>query len=97
MAVEPARIPYGAYLRLPASVGDGLAATQARRLRLPGARGDRDLPPAPVPARPRADRPAPGRELWYWRWDRYEEAYDATPRQRERLEDLHLAASCAPR
>ena len=32
VAVEPARISYGAYLRLPASVGDGLAATQARRL-----------------------------------------------------------------
>ena len=36
VAVEPARISYGAYLRLPASVGDGLAAAQARRLRLPG-------------------------------------------------------------
>ena len=35
-AVEPARISYGAHLRLPASVGDGLAATQARRLKLPG-------------------------------------------------------------
>src|SRR3954463_2639107 len=34
VAVEPARVPYGAYLRLPASVADGLAATQARRLRL---------------------------------------------------------------
>ena len=35
----------------------------------------------------------PDAELWYWRWDRYEAAYDATPRQRDRLEDLHLAAS----
>ena len=35
----------------------------------------------------------PDAELWYWRWDRYEAAYDATARQRERLEDLHLAAS----
>ena len=35
----------------------------------------------------------PDAELWYWRWDRYEAAYDATPRQRERLADLHLAAS----
>ena len=41
---------------------DGLAATQARRLKLPGrAARDRDLPPAAVPARPRPDRPAPGR------------------------------------
>src|SRR3954454_2600733 len=36
VAVEPARISYGAQLRLPASVGDGLAAAQARRLKLPG-------------------------------------------------------------
>jgi len=36
VAVEPARVPYGAYLRIPASVADGIAATQARRLRLPG-------------------------------------------------------------
>ena len=46
VAVEPARIAYGAYLRLPAAVADGLAVTQARRLRLPG--------------RPRADLAAPG-------------------------------------
>src|SRR3954469_19972630 len=36
VAIEPARIPYGAYLRLPAAVADGLAATQARRAKLPG-------------------------------------------------------------
>ena len=35
----------------------------------------------------------PDAELWYWRWDRYEVAYDASPRRRARLEDLHLAAS----
>ena len=55
-------MPYGAYLRLPASVGDGLAATPgaaAAAARRPAR--DRDLPPAPVSARARADRPAPGR------------------------------------
>ena len=31
-------------------------------------------------------------ELWYWRWDRYEEAYDAPGAQRERLEELHERA-----
>jgi hypothetical protein len=35
----------------------------------------------------------PDAELWYWRWDRYEAAYDASPRQRARLEELHLAAA----
>jgi glycosyltransferase involved in cell wall biosynthesis len=94
VAVEPARVPYGAYLRLPASVADGLAATQARRLRLPG------VPRAIVIFHPLQYPLARGliaqhrdAELWYWRWDRYEVAYDATRRQRERLEELHLAAS----
>src|ERR1700759_392131 len=94
IAVEPARIPYGAYLRLPEAVGDGLAASQARRMRLPG------VPKAIVIFHPLQYPLArglivahPDAELWYWRWDRYEVAYDATPRQRERLEDLHLAAS----
>jgi glycosyltransferase involved in cell wall biosynthesis len=94
VAVEPARVPYGAYLRLPAPVADGLAATQARRLRLPG------VPRAIVIFHPLQYPLARGlmaqhgdAELWYWRWDRYEVAYDATPRQRERLEELHLAAS----
>jgi glycosyltransferase involved in cell wall biosynthesis len=35
----------------------------------------------------------PDAELWYWRWDRYEAAYDASPRRRARLSNLHLAAS----
>jgi glycosyltransferase involved in cell wall biosynthesis len=94
IAVEPARIPYGAYLRMPEAVGDGLAASQARRMRLPG------IPRAVVIFHPLQYPLArgllvahPGCELWYWRWDRYEVAYDASPRQRERLEDLHLAAS----
>jgi glycosyltransferase involved in cell wall biosynthesis len=94
VAVEPARMSYGAYLRLPVSVADGLAATQARRLRLPG------LPrvivifhPLQYPLARGLIARHPDAELWYWRWDRYEAAYDATPRQRARLADLHLAAS----
>jgi hypothetical protein len=94
VAIEPARISYGAYLRLPASVGDGLAATQARRLKLPG------LPrvivifhPLQYPLARALISQHPDAELWYWRWDRYETAYDASRRQRERLADLHLAAS----
>jgi hypothetical protein len=34
----------------------------------------------------------PDCELWYWRWDRYEVAYDASPRRRARLEELHEQA-----
>jgi hypothetical protein len=94
VAVEPARVPYGAYLRLPASVADGLAATQARRLRLPGApRAIVIFHPLQYPLARGLIAQHRDAELWYWRWDRYEVAYDATPRQRERLAELHLAAS----
>jgi glycosyltransferase involved in cell wall biosynthesis len=94
VAVEPARIPYGAYLRLPASVADGLAATQARRLRLPGVpRAIVIFHPLQYPLARGLIAQHPDAELWYWRWDRYEVAYDASPRQRARLEELHLAAS----
>src|SRR4051794_6665198 len=36
---------------------------------------------------------APGGELWYWRWDRYEVAYDASPSLRARIAALHEAAA----
>src|SRR3954447_2398476 len=94
VAVEPARVPYGAYLRLPASVADGIAATQARRLRLPGIpRVIVIFHPLQYPLARGLIAQHPEAELWYWRWDRYEVAYDATARQRERLEELHLAAT----
>ncbi len=94
VAVEPARISYGAYLRLPVSVGDGLAATQARRLKLPGVpRVIVIFHPLQYPLARGLIAQHPDAELWYWQWDRFDSAYDASPRQRERLEDLHLAAS----
>src|SRR3954447_7760218 len=94
VAVEPARIAYGAYLRMPASVTDGLAATQARRLRLPGIpRVIVIFHPLQYPLARGLIAQHPDAELWYWRWDRYEVAYDASPRQRARLEELHLAAT----
>jgi hypothetical protein len=94
VAVEPARIPYGAYLRMPASVADGLAATQARRLKLPGVpRVIVIYHPLQYPLARGIIAQHPDAELWYWQWDRFEAAYDASPRQRERLEDLHISAS----
>lgn len=99
VAVDPPRVPYGAYGRLPAPLGDLVAARVARRLL-------RSL-------RRRAGEPrvvvifhalqlqlaqailaeAPDSELWYWRWDRYERAYDASERLRVRLQELHEAAA----
>ena len=69
---------YGAYLRLPVSVGDGLAATQARRLKLPGVpRVIVIFHPLQYPLARGLIARHPDAELWYWRWDRYEAAYDA--------------------
>jgi len=36
---------------------------------------------------------APDCELWYGRWDRYEDAYDASPKMRARLTELHEMAA----
>ena len=94
VAVEPARITYGAYLRVPASVADALAAVQARRLRLPGVpRVIVIFHPLQYPLAGSLIAQHPAAELWYWRWDRYEVAYDASARRRARLADLHLAAT----
>src|SRR4051794_39054588 len=94
VAVEPARISYGAYLRMPSSVGDGLAATQARRLKLPGIpRVVVIFHPLQYPLARGLIAYHPEAELWYWRWDRNEVAYGTSRRLRARLADLHLAAS----
>jgi hypothetical protein len=93
VAVEPARVPYGAYLRLPAPVADGLAATQARRVKLPGRPAAVVIfHPLQYPMARALISEHPDCELWYWRWDRYEVAYDASPRRRARLDELHEQA-----
>jgi glycosyltransferase involved in cell wall biosynthesis len=99
VAVDPPRLPYGAFGRMPSALGDGLAVRQARRL--VRALTQRAGTPRVVVIfhalqyqLARAITAAvPGCELWYWRWDRYERAYDASPQLRERLEELHEAAA----
>jgi hypothetical protein len=94
VAVDPPRIPYGAFGRLPQGVADGLAAGQARRLRFPGVpRVVAIFHPLQYPLARALIAQHPDAELWYGRWDRFETAYDAKPRLRRRLEDLHLAAA----
>lgn len=98
IAVDPPRVPYGALLRLPGPAADRIAAGQARRLR-------RHLAPLGRPvvvvmfhavqyrlarALLAGER---GGQLWYSRWDRYEEAYDAPPKQRAQLAALHEQAA----
>ena len=93
VAVEPARVPYGAFGRLPVAAARRLAGTQARRLKLPGSpRVIAMFHPFQYPlARALVDR-HPGSELWYMLWDRYDHAYDATPNLVARLRLWHDAA-----
>lgn len=95
-AADPPSVPYGAVARLPRPLRDRLARGTARRL-LRSLEGDLravaifhpvqwPLAQALLAARPQA-------ELWYGRWDRYELAYDASPRMRSRLAALHEAAA----
>ena len=100
IAVDPPRMPYGAFMRMPLAIGDGIAARQARRLVRTLRRKVRAEPRVVVifhALQYQLGRAmiaaAPGCELWYWRWDRFERAYDANERQRARLDDLHEHAA----
>lgn len=97
VALEPPRVPYGIFGRIPLGIAQFFGRRQARRLR-------RTFKRTPIKvvimfhplqlflAAGILER-HPEAELWYSRWDRYETAQDASPRMRERLEDLHDAAS----
>jgi hypothetical protein len=96
VAVEPARMPYGAYARLPRWVGATVAWLQARRLRMKIRTPVAVIVmfhPLQLPLARALQNRYPKAELWYSRWDRYEHAYDASPPLRRRLEALHAHAS----
>jgi hypothetical protein len=94
VAVEPARLSYGAVLRLPEAISDGIAAVQARRLHLPGEpRAVAIFHPLQYPLARSLLAQHPDAELWYGRWNRVEVAHDASPRRRRRLERLHEQAA----
>jgi hypothetical protein len=96
VAVEPPRLPYGAMGRMPAWLAEGIATRQGRRLArsLPGdPKAVVIFHPLQYPLARGLLTAAPGCELWYGRWDRYEEAYDAPPKMRERLHELHELAA----
>ena len=98
VAVEPGRTPYGAYGRMPEAAANRMARGQARRMRarLPGRPAVVVMfHPLQWPLARELLRRSPGAELWYGRWDRYEEAYDATPSMRARLRALHEEAASA--
>jgi hypothetical protein len=100
VAADPAKVPYGAFGRMPEALAVALARGQAKRLlrALPGTpRVVVIFHPFQLPiAAALLERLGGDAELWYGRWDRYEAAHDAGPKLRERLQRLHdLAAGRA--
>lgn len=96
VAADPPRVPYGAVARLPAALRNRLARGTARRLlrALPGElRAVAIFHPVQWPLARALLAMRPDAELWYGRWDRYEVAYDASPRMRARIAALHEQAA----
>jgi hypothetical protein len=98
VAVDPPRLPYGLYGRVPDSVGAALGAASGRRLvralrRRGTPRAVVIFHPLQYPVARAVVAEAEGCELWYGRWDRYEEAPDAGPAMRGRLAELHEQAA----
>lgn len=98
VAADPPAVPYGAVLRMPAAMAHVVAARTAKRtLRALRRRGRPRVVvifhPVQWPlARALLDA-QDGSELWYWCWDRFDHAYDASPRRRARLAAYHVAAA----
>ncbi len=96
VAADPPRMPYGAFARMPGWLVDGVGTRQGRRLAkaLPGApKAIVIFHPLQYPTARGVLTAVPGCELWYGRWDRYEEAYDAPPRMRARIAEFHELAA----
>ncbi len=91
VALEPPRVPYGAFGRMPDAVAVGMGRRQARRLRrtLKDVRVVVVFHPLQAYLAEGLLAVYPEAELWYARWDRYEVAHDAGPGLRKRLETLH--------
>jgi hypothetical protein len=96
VAADPPRLPYGALARMPAWLADGVATRQGRRLAkaVPGTlKAVVIFHPVQYLTARGVLTTVPDCELWYGRWDRYEEAYDAPPKMRARLAELHETAA----
>lgn len=92
VAVDPARISYGALGRLPDPVLSGLAAGQARRMRFPGIpRAVVVFHPFQYPLARSLISEHPDAELWYAEWE--DDGADVPARRRRRMEDLDAMAS----
>jgi hypothetical protein len=99
VGVDPARLPYTAFGRLPEPFGDGLAARQARRL-VRTLRRRKGTPRVVVIFHALQYQLAravvaavPACELWYWRTAGEEAAADDAPTVRERRRRLDERAA----
>jgi hypothetical protein len=101
VAADPPAVPYGASLRMPHALAHLVARRTAKRLVRALFRRGRPrvvviFHPVQWPlARALLDAKAGGEdtELWYWCWDRFDHAYDASPKRRARLAAYHEAAA----
>ena len=96
IAADPPPVRYGAFARLPDPIAARLARSTAWRLlrRLDGElRAVVIFHPVQWPLARAVLAARPQAELWYGRWDRYEMAYDAGPKLRVRLAELHEEAA----
>lgn len=92
--IEPGAVPVGVLGRLPPPVARRAARSLAARVRCAGpVRAVVIFHPFQLPLAEALLERHPGAELWYSRWDRYEAAYDAGPRIRRRLRELHERAA----
>ncbi|MBA3748857.1 MAG: hypothetical protein H0W96_15395, partial [Solirubrobacterales bacterium] len=96
VAADPPKVRYGAVARLPAPLRAFLSAVTAKRL-LRAIDGELRaiviFHPVQWPLARAVLDTVPQAELWYGRWDRYEMAYDASPKMRARLAELHEQAA----
>ena len=91
-------MPYGTVLRMPQAMAHLVVRRTARRLMRALRR--HGVPrvvvifhPVQWPLARAVLALQPEAELWYWCWDRFDHAYDASPRRRERLAAYHEAAA----
>jgi hypothetical protein len=100
VAADPPPVPYGTVLRMPQAMAHLVVRRTARRLMRTLRR--HGVPrvvvifhPVQWPLARAVLELQPDAELWYWCWDRFDHAYDASPRRRARLAAYHEAAAQA--
>jgi hypothetical protein len=98
VAADPPPIPYGSVLRLPQVMAHLIARRTARRLLKALRRHGTPrvvviFHPVQWPLARAVLEFAEDAELWYWCWDRFDHAYDASHNRRARLAAYHEAAA----